>query len=830
MNIKLYHEIIKPLRECLNLVFPPVMPLLIREAAKQKPDFEELTRLISIDPGLTVTVLSLANSSYYSLNQKVTDIKRAIVVLGSTEILKLAISVTFKKSISQKMSKCRHVEFKNWSVMLWSALASEKIAQQVCPKRADSLYLCALVKDLSLFLLCCSDDPRLKQYEWLCGKDNQPMLCLKPDQLRQEKDNWGVDHSFLTTELLTYWGFPENDCAMVVDHHDLENIDVYDPAKQVLIFATYWSEVEMSEQGISQLFQVRTMAKTVFGLEHQLFEQIRTEVSERFSTMCLKLGISPRQDDVAYHEFRVSKIQDLYFAAQELQDVQGDLTQVAKTIAKHLHWLWALDNFEVSLLSPLTQEYNLFTKTPDTRMSMQSSTEQRAGRESGPGIVFYLGESGYIRVNQRVNEDTLAEIDLYTNFLTKNFDGYYCRTLNTTSKARIMDFIPQAVARISQDGKIIQVNKRFSDIFHLRPDSRGKHYWSLVKNLVRIERDNAWDHFLNSGSRKFSKLYCPLEPLMETSDAHCWHMTAHRVVMDGATQILVMLEDVTEISTLERDIIRQGDYLRGIISSMQDIVFTVDKTGTILFVSPAYKHSLLGKNFFQVATPSSVLTTSWGPETLAKEGMPVEVNLNIGNSSKAMELVFNRLSDTPSPEYLIVGRDLTTIRRMEEKIKKQATFDHLTRVFNRYQFALFLERETQRSLRSGSGLGLIFFDLDRFKEFNDRFGHQKGDEALKTFGRLLISNSRKGMDYPCRYGGDEFVLLVTATDKQKMESLVKRLLESFQKEFDSRLNLSIGMALMLAGEDKDSFLSRADKAVFEAKNIPGNIYVWAKNN
>ncbi|MFO7726966.1 MAG: diguanylate cyclase [Desulfonatronovibrio sp.] len=830
MKTKLHHEIIKPLRECLNLVFPPVMPLLIREAAKQKPDFEELTRLISIDPGLTVTVLSLANSSYYSLSQKVTDIKRAIVVLGSAEILKLAISVTFKESISQKMSRCRHVEFKNWSVMLWSALASEKIAQQVCPEHADSVYLCALVKDLSLFLLCCSDDPRLKKYEWLCSTDNKPVLCLRQDQLQQEEAAWGVDHSTLTTELLAYWGFPEHDCAMVAGHHDLDTIEEYEAARQVLIFATYWSEVEMSEQGISQLFKVRTMAKTILGLEHEEFEQIRTEVSERFNTMCQKLGISPRQDHVAYHEFRVSKIQDLYFAAQELQDVQGDLQEVAKIIAKHMHWLWGLNNFEISLLSPLTHEYNLFTRTSDKRIIVQTSSDQKPGKKPGAGIVFYLGESGSIRVNQSVNEDTLAEIDLYTNFLTKNFDGYYCRTLNTTSKARIMDFIPQAVARISHEGKIIQVNRRFSDIFHLQPDYTGKYYWSLVKNLVHIEQDAAWDHFLSSSSPKFSKLYCPLEPLMETSDAHCWHLTAHRVVMDGVTQILVMLEDVTEISTLEQDIIRQGEYLRGIISAMQDIVFTVDQTGTILFVSPAYKHALLGKNFFQVATPSSVLTTSWGPETLAKGGIPVEVNLNIGTSSKAVELVFNLLSDTPSPEYLIVGRDLTTIRRMEEKIKKQATFDHLTRVFNRYQFALFLERESQRSLRNGSGLGLIFFDLDRFKEFNDRFGHQQGDEALKTFGRLLISNSRKGMDYPCRYGGDEFVLLVTATDKRKMESLVKRLLESFKKEFDSRLNLSIGMAIMLAGEDKDSFLSRADKAVFEAKNIPGNIYVWAKNN
>ncbi|RQD56233.1 MAG: diguanylate cyclase [Desulfonatronovibrio sp. MSAO_Bac4] len=829
MDNNISREIIKPLRDCLKLVFPPVMPQLIREASKNTPDFGELSRIVSIDPGLTVTIMSLANSPYYGLSQRVTDLKRAMVVLGSSEILKLAIAATMKKSIYRKMGRCEHIEYQNWSVMLWSAMASELIARELKLPQADTVYVCALVKDLSLLLLCCSDDPRLKKYAGICKKEDQGLVLLRPHQLDEEEDVWGVNHTKLTMDLLSYWGFPETDCRMLSSHHDLENIHEYDKVEQALILGTYWSEVEMSEKSISQLFRVRSIAKNVLGLDEEVFERIRGVVSKRFKSMCTELGIHSGENNALYYDFPVARIQDLYFAAQELLDVHGDLYDVVRTVAKHLHWLWGMDDFEISLVSPLTGEHNIYTSSADKGLSARSVQKNQSDKSSKAGVLFFLKDHGYLTLQRSVAEETLAEMDLYTNFLSRTFESYFYRTLRTTSKARIMDFMPVAVARISIQGKILQVNKRFMDIFDLENELAGDDFWSLAKKLAYIESDRSWENFIPSGAKKFSKLFCPLEPRMEGKDVPCWHMTAHRVEMDGTPQILVMLEDVAEISTLEKDIIKQGEYLRGIIGSMQDIVFTVDETGEILFSSPALKNDLLGKNFFDISSPLSVLSVSWEPGVLSKINMPVEVNMFMNNSSKSLELIFNRLSCASSPQYLVVGRDLTAIRRLEEKIKKQAAFDHLTKVFNRHQFSIFLERETQRAMRTNQKLGLIFFDLDRFKEFNDKFGHQKGDEALKSFGRLLVDNSRRGMDYPFRFGGDEFVLLVTDTNGSKMEQLVRRLISSFEKDYDYDLSMSIGMAIMSDNESKKEFLDRADRALFKAKEINKNAFIWAKN-
>ncbi|WP_028573779.1 GGDEF domain-containing response regulator [Desulfonatronovibrio hydrogenovorans] len=828
MKTRTNREITKPLRECLNLVFPPVMPMLVREAAKPAPDLEELARIVALDPGLTVTILSLANSSYYGLTQKVSDLKRAMVVLGSKEILKLAISVTLKKSLSLKLGRCRHVEFQNWAVMLWGALASDMLARKAAPTEADNVYICALVKDLSLLLLCCSEDPKLKKHASLCLEGEQGILCLRENQLEEEHKAWGITHARLTMDLLEYWGFPEGGCMMLADHHDLENIQDHEPAVQTLILGTYWAEVEMGGQDMSRLFQVRGMVKGLFGLDENEFEQMRSRISSGFRAMCQNLSLTPEKEDVVFCDFPVHRIQDLYFTVQEVQDVQGGLQDVVRTLVKHLYWLWGIDAFEVCLLSPITHESILFSWTRD--QGIMSQKESMAQEHTGAGIQFFLGTYGYLRIKKVVDEETLSELDLYAGFLTRNFETYFYRTLKTTSKARLMDFMPVGVARLSSRARVLQVNRRFREIFSLNQDPTGRDFWELARGIVQQDEDDSWKHFVSGRTQRFSKIFCPLEPSAINPDSPCWHMTAHRVTMEGDLQILIILEDVAEISTLEQDIVRQGEYLRGIINSMQDLVFTIDEQGTILFTSPGCSRQLVGKNFFRLSNPSSVLAGTWGPGILTEKTGPVEVSFFTEDSVKSLELIISRLSGHSRPQYLVVGRDLTMIRRLEEKIKKQATFDHLTAVFNRHQFSIFLDREILRSRRKGSGLGIIFFDLDRFKEFNDRYGHQEGDAALKNFGKTLINNSRKGMDYPCRFGGDEFVLLVTDADRTGLEDLVNRLVESYSTGHDFDLTLSIGMAILNEGETKEQFLDRADKALFKAKAISGNAFVWAENS
>jgi diguanylate cyclase (GGDEF)-like protein len=178
--------------------------------------------------------------------------------------------------------------------------------------------------------------------------------------------------------------------------------------------------------------------------------------------------------------------------------------------------------------------------------------------------------------------------------------------------------------------------------------------------------------------------------------------------------------------------------------------------------------------------------------------------------------------------FMIVGRDLSTILRLEEKIRRQAIYDHLTGVFNRHQFQVFLTREVDRSSREGTMLGVIFFDVDRLKDVNDRMGHAAGDELLRELGHLLQKVFRKGMDFPCRYGGDEFIVLLTGLNSPEiLVNLADRLLEKVKLKFDGKVGLSIGLAILEKGEDSEPFVGRADDACYQAKVNGGNRYVWA---
>jgi diguanylate cyclase (GGDEF)-like protein len=194
-----------------------------------------------------------------------------------------------------------------------------------------------------------------------------------------------------------------------------------------------------------------------------------------------------------------------------------------------------------------------------------------------------------------------------------------------------------------------------------------------------------------------------------------------------------------------------------------------------------------------------------------------------------LELVFSPLSGDLSDgkSHLVVGRDMTAIRRLEEKLKKQAMYDGLTGLLNHTQFQSVLDREVQRSRRTGRALGLIFLDLDDFKKINDTEGHQAGDRVLKKVGEVLLQNVRRGMDFPSRYGGDEFAVVYTEITPRQIAMLAQRLEDAVRRAFDGKLGLSAGVALLKEGEDSTSLVKRADEAAYTSKSKGGRTITMA---
>jgi len=173
------------------------------------------------------------------------------------------------------------------------------------------------------------------------------------------------------------------------------------------------------------------------------------------------------------------------------------------------------------------------------------------------------------------------------------------------------------------------------------------------------------------------------------------------------------------------------------------------------------------------------------------------------------------------------------IESLQAELVHSAHYDSLTGMYNRGIFLAECEREVSRSARGGAAFSLAIFDLDRFKQVNDRYGHPAGDQALKAFADILRSGIRKH-DTVGRYGGEEFALLMPQTGKDT----AVRVAERVRRELEARgvgvggqrieMTVSGGVATYgVDGHDWDTLLTAADTALYEAKDAGRNRVVSA---
>jgi diguanylate cyclase (GGDEF)-like protein len=162
--------------------------------------------------------------------------------------------------------------------------------------------------------------------------------------------------------------------------------------------------------------------------------------------------------------------------------------------------------------------------------------------------------------------------------------------------------------------------------------------------------------------------------------------------------------------------------------------------------------------------------------------------------------------------------------KLKESLKNQSICDPLTGLFNRRYMEESLEREFSRANRNKNSLAIIMMDLDHFKRFNDTFGHQAGDTLLRAFGDLLKRNTR-GQDIACRYGGEEFALVLTDSNLDgalKRAEILRQQVKQMSVEYAGQLlgavSISMGVAIFPDhGITMADVLRASDQALYSAK-------------
>ena len=182
----------------------------------------------------------------------------------------------------------------------------------------------------------------------------------------------------------------------------------------------------------------------------------------------------------------------------------------------------------------------------------------------------------------------------------------------------------------------------------------------------------------------------------------------------------------------------------------------------------------------------------------------------------------------------LLCRELRLRHNAEQELSLLAATDALTGVANRRILDLTLRHEWFRAQRSGLPLSVLMIDADHFKAFNDRHGHQRGDEALRTIAKVISANVRRPADLVARYGGEEFSVILAETDSagaQKIAEQIRSAVEQLPRVEgdDSPMTVSIGISTWTTKTDAtlEQLLFAADKALYQAKERGRNRVVAA---
>lgn len=303
------------------------------------------------------------------------------------------------------------------------------------------------------------------------------------------------------------------------------------------------------------------------------------------------------------------------------------------------------------------------------------------------------------------------------------------------------------------------------------------------------------------------------------------------------------LRDITERKRMEEELRESEAKLSNITAMIGEGLYVLGEQGRIQFMNPEAEKllgwseaELLGKEFYEVVhcekADGAGVTTSECSMLKA---------VGIGGTYRSEDNLFMRrdgvlfpvsLVATPLVKHgqivgtVVVFQDITDRKRMEAELEmlneflvRQATTDPLTGISNRVKFADALNMEIRRAGRFGTELTLIMFDVDHFKDINDTYGHQVGDEVLRNLTGI-VSNSIRASDLFARWGGEEFMILIINTSMNKARSFaekLRRMIDSRKFPIVGHVTCSFGVAQMEADDNDDRFTRRADDALYRAK-------------
>jgi diguanylate cyclase (GGDEF)-like protein/PAS domain S-box-containing protein len=270
----------------------------------------------------------------------------------------------------------------------------------------------------------------------------------------------------------------------------------------------------------------------------------------------------------------------------------------------------------------------------------------------------------------------------------------------------------------------------------------------------------------------------------------------------------------------------EAETLRALVRDLREGIYVTDRAGNVLDANPAFL-GMFGVSSLAELRARNVVDLVVDParraaelEILHRDGVIRDFEMEIRRADGALRTVIDSATCASDPEtgetfYHGILIDITDRKRLEQRLLDQSLRDPLTGCFNRRFLNEFERRHQDASHPAFSGTwGCIMVDLDYFKQYNDEFGHEAGDNVLNRVARFLMRQTR-AEESAVRMGGDEFLLLLDGADAAATEFAARRLQTSADREL--LVPFSIGWASREAGEALERTIARADQRLLKAR-------------
>ena len=276
-----------------------------------------------------------------------------------------------------------------------------------------------------------------------------------------------------------------------------------------------------------------------------------------------------------------------------------------------------------------------------------------------------------------------------------------------------------------------------------------------------------------------------------------------------------------------------------LIENMSDGVIVVDAQNRLVDINPAAEELLGASKRSRIGEPVETVLSIWSDVVEAfHEVRETQAVVPIGEPPNSyFDLKISPLYDNHHRFLgrLVVWRDITLLKKAQADLQEQAVRDALTGLYNRRYLDETLERELARATRENQPMSFAMLDIDHFKGINDNCGHKEGDAVLQKLATLLLSHTRVD-DIVCRYGGEEFLIVLPNVNAEIAFQVAERWRRSFVGltmplvPVEIKFTLSCGISeFPIDGHTKEELISTADQALYRAKEMGRNrVVIWQK--